>query len=106
MYEIKKIYILPVAIFSAISTAASSLLVVAFYLVMFLVTMSWYYNNSFWYQALIPILLVPVIAGAVGFGAGALSAFIYNIIAGYIGGIKMNINFIKEDNNQTDLNQN
>lgn len=104
MYEIKKIYILRIAIFSAISAAASSLLVMAFYAVMFLLATSRYYN-SFWYSALLPILLVPVVAGAIGFGAGALSAFIYNIAASYIGGIKMDINYIKEENNQTDLNQ-
>lgn len=37
------------------------------------------------------IIIFPLIYGAIGFIAGVLTAFIYNVVAGWVGGIKVDI---------------
>ncbi len=40
---------------------------------------------------LLVIIILPIIYGAIGFVAGAISALVYNIFAGMIGGIEIEV---------------
>jgi hypothetical protein len=37
------------------------------------------------------ILLLPLFYGALGFIGGAISAFVYNLVAGVVGGIELEV---------------
>ena len=38
---------------------------------------------------MLSIIILPIIYGIIGFVAGAIGAFLYNVIAQYVGGIEM-----------------
>lgn len=40
---------------------------------------------------LIMLIILPILYGVLGFIAGAIGAFLYNLVAGWVGGIEMDV---------------
>lgn len=88
-YEIKKIDLLSTAKFAAIFYGLIGCVPMIFGLIAFLTQA---YNNGFSFQMLF-VLLFPLGLAVGGFAVGIVFAFIYNIAAVHIGGIKMEIEY-------------
>jgi len=98
MVKIKKVGILSFAKINALVMAAMGLIVAVIYLLIFLPFLMLASGAakgviSIGLGVAIPIALIgiPVFYGIIGFIFGALGAWLYNIIAGWIGGLEMNL---------------
>jgi len=91
MSELKKLGVLSVAKISAVSTAIFGLIAGIF--IALLGTAIGALAGSAGVGAgmgVFAIIALPIIYGVLGFISGAVGAFLYNIIAGWIGGVEMN----------------
>ena len=96
MVRLKSVGVLSVAKLSALLHAGMSLLIIPFFVIMAAVmsAMPRTPNQPPAFLFGVFALLAPFFYGAIGFGTGALAAFLYNIVAGWIGGIEMNFETI------------
>ncbi|MDP2684135.1 MAG: hypothetical protein Q8P20_03690 [bacterium] len=102
MYEVKKINVLSAAKICTFIIGGSYIIWgVIFGGAMFLFS-GFYSNDLFSYGGfpIIAILIGIVASAAIGFGLGALVAFIYNIVAGWLGGIKIDIQLVHEEDHK------
>jgi hypothetical protein len=91
MVRLKSVGVLSVAKISALLYAGMSLLIVPIFVIMAAVmsAMPQMPNQPSGLFFGIFALLAPFFYGAIGFVTGALAAFVYNLVAGWIGGIEM-----------------
>jgi len=91
MLRLKSVGVLSVAKISALVYAGMSLLIVPVFVIMAAVmsAMPRMPNQPPAFLFAIFALLAPFFYGAIGFVTGALGAFVYNLVAGWIGGIEM-----------------
>lgn len=103
MYEIRKINILDTGKYCAVSAFIVSLIPSIFYISIFAIFIfsSSYYGREVW--AGLFMLAFPLGMAVAGFLAGIIFAVIYNLLAPRIGGIKMDLAYLKED--EPDINQ-
>jgi len=91
MLRLKSIGVMSAAKISGLLYAALSLLFVPFLLLMS-ATMALFPKTANQPPAALFIvfaIIAPVLYGAMGFVTGALAAFVYNLVAGWIGGLEM-----------------
>jgi hypothetical protein len=109
MKEIKKFDVLSVAKIYGLSMAIAGLLIgLLFGFIMSMVGMiaGSMHENPFFGSGLtaglgiLPVIFLPVFYGALGFIFGALGAFIYNLLARWVGGIEVEIRDKNIPNNQ------
>lgn len=94
MKEIKKIDVLSFAILQAVVMAIVGLLQALFYAVVgSFIAMP---GSNIAALGFIGIIMFPLVLAISGFFAGAIGAFIYNIAAKWVGGVKINLVEIKE----------
>jgi hypothetical protein len=91
MVRLKSVGVLSVAKLSALVHAAMSLLAIPLFIVIAAITaaMPQVPNQPPAILFVIFAVAAPFFYGAVGFVVGALGAFIYNLAAGWLGGIEM-----------------
>lgn len=101
MYEIKKVNILSLAKVSAFITLACYLVwAIIMVVLMFFIggyTSRYFFEFNFYNFSILVVLVGLVGSGIAGFGAGALSAVIYNLIAAWTGGLKVDITLEPEE---------
>ena len=106
MKEIKKINILSVAKIYGLSMAFIGLIIGIFvgFAMFFFGTFVGTDNNYSSYfglsMGIIGLLAMPILFGLLGLIFGGLAAFFYNLLASWLGGIKIEIIDIKENKNK------
>lgn len=102
MYEIRKINILDAGKYSSLMSFFASLVPFAFYAILFLIMWgssgSFYYSSPLEWLGIIFMFGFPLIVALIGFVFGVVYAAVYNLIASKIGGIRIDIAFLEEDN--------
>jgi len=109
MYEIKKINVLSAArIFTFIVCGSYIVWGLLFGGIITMFSGFYYYSGMFGYGGFpfIGILIGVAVSAGVGFGMGALLAFIYNLVASWLGGIKMDLELVSDGNNYENQNNN
>jgi len=95
MKEVKKLDVMSVAVVTCIIYAVIGLILGIFFGLFASMFSAFLHGNSpkFGIMGLgmVMIILYPLILGFFGFIGGALGAFIYNLVAKWVGGIKMEL---------------
>jgi len=113
MYEIKKINVLSVAkIQSFLMIAGYLVWMILFILLSLLFAGSYYFDHFFDFNldlgeliygpSILTLFVGLIIFGIIGFITGAIGALIYNLIASWIGGIKMDIILTAKKEDETE----
>ena len=111
-YEIRKVNVLSIAKFSAIFSVLSYIVWAVLFAAITLLTSS--YSRSHFFDSgmdfgdvtIIALFSGLVFVAVMSFGAGALVAWLYNVIAGLIGGMKINIELTEQDDESEDRSTN
>ncbi len=94
MAKLKKLGIMSVAKFQAVLMAIMGF-IYGIFLTIFLSTLGGALSafpgvaSTFTNLGILSIILFPILFAILGFIGGAISAFLYNLIAGFVGGIEM-----------------
>lgn len=113
MYEIKKLNVLSVAKIQSFLMMAGYLVWMILFILLSLFFASSYYFDHFldfnldlgeliYGPSILTLLVGLIIFGIIGFITGAIGALVYNIIASWIGGIKMDIILTKKKDESQD----
>jgi hypothetical protein len=90
---IKRIGVLKLAIFQSALMAAFGL-IAAFFVLLFGSMFSGFNGQASSYAmagGIAALIFFPILYGIIGFIAGALGAFLYNVVASIVGGIEMDV---------------
>lgn len=112
MYEIKKLNVLSVAKIQTFLAMAGYLIWMILFMLLTVLTGSYRLDELFSFDldlsgliygpSILTLLVMLIVVGIIAFIAGALLALFYNLIASWIGGIKMDIILTKEKEESED----
>ena len=107
MYEIKKLSVLSVARIQTFIVTVAYTVGTLIMTTVILISSSYERRNFFDFEiddfTIFTVLMWLVISAAIGFIVGALTALVYNLVAKWIGGIKMDITLEQDDNERETL---
>lgn len=115
MYEIKKLNVLSVAKIQTFLAMAGYLIWMILFMLLTVLTGSYRLDELFSFDldlsgliygpSILTLLVMLIVVGIIAFISGALLALVYNLIASWIGGIKMDIVLTKEKEEENTENQ-
>ena len=104
MYEIKKLSVLSVAKIQTFVVTAAYTIGALIVTTIGLLSSSYTRRNFFDFEiddfTIFAVIMWLIITAAIGFIVGALTTLVYNLVAKWIGGIKMDITLEPDDNEQ------
>lgn len=104
MYEIKKLNVLSVAKIQTFVVTAAYTIGALIVTTISLISSSYTRRNFFDFEiddfTIFAVLMWLVISAAIGFIFGSLTTLAYNLVAKWIGGVKMDITLEPDDNEQ------
>jgi hypothetical protein len=107
MYEVKKLNVISVAKIQTFVVMAGylvwAIIFSAYILILNSYMARYFFDLDFDYFGILAILVGLVVSGIVGFASGAIGALIYNLIASWIGGIKMDIELVEEEEDEESI---